>query len=160
MVLQTVIVSQYLAALRMLRQAIERCPDDVWDDPADANRYWHIVYHVLFYTHLYLQPREADFKPWRGHRAGLNRFEARTPLTAPSSPTDLLAYWEHCAQQVVDRTAQLDPNAPSGFDWLPIGKLELQFYNIRHIQQHTGELMERLGARAGIGIDWVGQGQA
>jgi len=27
----------------------------------------------------------------------------------------------------------------SGFDWLPFDKLELQFYNIRHIMQHTGE---------------------
>jgi hypothetical protein len=34
--------------------------------------------------------------------------------------------------------------------------LELQFYTIRHIQQHTGELMERLGSRADLEINWVG----
>ena len=37
-----------------------------------------------------------------------------------------------------------------------MGKLELQIYNLRHLQQHTGELMERLGSRAGIDVDWVG----
>ncbi len=39
---------------------------------------------------------------------------------------------------------------------MPFSKLELQFYTIRHIQQHTGEMMERLGTRAGAEIDWVG----
>jgi hypothetical protein len=37
-----------------------------------------------------------------------------------------------------------------------MGKLELQFYTIRHLQQHTGELCERLGTEAGIEIGWVG----
>jgi len=38
---------------------------------------------------------------------------------------------------------------------LRLGKLELQLYNIGHVQQQTGELMKRLGARADIRIDWV-----
>jgi hypothetical protein len=33
--------------------------------------------------------------------------------------------------------------------------LELQFYNIHHLAQHTGELMEWLGSEAGINVDWV-----
>jgi len=47
-------------------------------------------------------------------------------------------------------------DSPSGFDWQPISKLELQIYNIRHLQQHTGELMERLGSRANLDMDWIG----
>ena len=44
----------------------------------------------------------------------------------------------------------------NGFDWLPMNKAELQIYTIRHLQQHAGEtLMERLGSRAGIDVDWV-----
>jgi len=54
------------------------------------------------------------------------------------------------------RLPQTDLEAESGFYWLPFNKLELQFYNIRHIQQHTGELYERLGTRANIELDWVG----
>ncbi|KPV49022.1 hypothetical protein SE17_34945, partial [Kouleothrix aurantiaca] len=46
-------------------------------------------------------------------------------------------------------------DAPSGFSWLPLTKFELQIYSIRHIQQHAGELMERLGPGA-TGLDWVG----
>ena len=34
--------------------------------------------------------------------------------------------------------------------------LELQFNNIRHLQQHIGELCERLWVEEQIEIDWVG----
>ncbi len=47
-------------------------------------------------------------------------------------------------------------NAEPSFYWLSFDKLELQFYNIRHIQQHTGELCERLGAYGEIEVGWVG----
>ena len=50
----------------------------------------------------------------------------------------------------------MDLEAQSGFYWLPFGKLELQFYNIRHTQQHTGELCERLGATGDIEVAWIG----
>jgi hypothetical protein len=153
-----VISSQYLAALRMLRQAIARCPEALWDDARDANRFWHVAFHTLFYTHLYLQPTVADFQSWAGHREGLNRFDARSEATRPYTQADLLAYCDVCERQVRDLVPQLDWEGPSGFEWLPFGKLELQVYSIRHIQQHTGELMERLGSRAGIHVDWVGLG--
>jgi hypothetical protein len=51
---------------------------------------------------------------------------------------------------------QLDLAAESGFYWLPFDKAELQIYNIRHLQQDAGELMERLGSRAGLDVEWVG----
>jgi hypothetical protein len=46
-------------------------------------------------------------------------------------------------------------NAESGFHWLPFNKLELQFYNIRHLQQHVGELSEQLSDKTGLEIRWV-----
>jgi hypothetical protein len=52
----------------------------------------------------------------------------------------------------------LDLEGASGFYWLPFDKLELQFYNIRHVQHHTGELYERLGATEDVELDWVGIG--
>ncbi len=40
--------------------------------------------------------------------------------------------------------AQTRLDADSGFYWLPFNKFELQLYNIRHIQHHTGQLTDRL----------------
>ena len=159
-----VINSQYLAALEMLKQTISRCPESIWNSPDDKTKFWHIAYHALFYTHLYLQDSEETFTPWSKHRKEYQYIGhiPRAPDTEqetgePYDRDSLLEYLDFCQRQVIERVPQLDLEGASGFDWLPFNKLELQFYTIRHIQQHTGELMERLGTRAGVEIDWVGR---
>ena len=153
------IKSQYLASLEMLRQAIENCPESVWHGPEDRNPFWQVAYHVLFYTHLYLQPREEDFVPWEKHRESaraLGSSEGEAAAEEPYSKEDVLAYHGLCCGQVEEQVTSLDLEAESGFYWLPFDKLELQIYNIRHIQQHTGELYERLGAHGEFEVGWVG----
>jgi hypothetical protein len=161
--LQEVIVSQYQASLEMLKQTITRCPESLWNAPGDKTKFWHIAYHALFYTHLYLQDSEQTFTPWINHR---EEYQFLGPLPWPphappriGEPYDrdsVLEYLAFCQRQVAERVPQLNLEAASGFDWLPFGKLELQIYTIRHIQQHAGELMERLGTRADVEVDWVG----
>jgi hypothetical protein len=156
--LYATIQSQYRAALEMLRQAIAGCPDSLWNAAEDGSRFCRVAYHALFYTHLYLQPTIADFVPWDKHKeeyASLSS-EPAPGEAAPYSKQDLLAYHELCLEQVRSRIPALDLDAASGFEWLPFDKLELQFYNIRHLQHHTGQLYERLRTRAGIGAGWVG----
>lgn len=161
--LHAVIRSQYLATLAMLAQAVEKCPAALWQTAGDAAQFWQIAYHGLFYTHLYLQPTNGDFTPWVNHREDY-QFMGPIPwdnnrlprIGEPYTPADILAYVAFCRQEVERQVPTLDFNAPSGFDWLPMNKVELQIYNIRHLQQHAGELMERLGSRAGISVDWVG----
>ncbi|MBP6805989.1 MAG: hypothetical protein KA362_17895, partial [Chloroflexi bacterium] len=68
-----------------------------------------------------------------------------------------LEYLAFCQQQVETVMGTLNFADESGFYWLPFTKLELQFYNIRHLMQHTGELYERLWARSKIELSWVGQ---
>jgi hypothetical protein len=154
-----VVQAQYRAALEMLRQAIVQCPPEVWDDPQDKDKYWHIAYHTLFYAHLYLQTTRAEFVPWSKHRAHYNTFTPPDEVSRADEAytrDEALDYLEVCLAQVAERVPQLDWSAASGFDWLPFDKLELQFYSIRHIQQHAGQLMERLSARTGIEVNWVG----
>lgn len=157
-----ILISQYQASLAMLEQTISKCPESIWNSPEDKTKFWHIAYHALFYTHLYLYS-EQEFSPWSKHRPDY-QYLGRIPrpphsLPAIGEPYDkesVLEYLAFCQGQVAEKVPQLNLEADSGFDWLPFGKLELQIYNIRHLQQHTGELMERLGARAGIEIDWIG----
>ena len=157
-----IIRSQYQASIEMLKQAISQCPESLWNSPDDKTPFWHIAYHALFFAHLYLQSTEKDFTPWSKHRA---EYQAIGPLPEPPhrmpkieepySKEDLLEYLDICRQQVDEKMEQVDLHSESGFSWLPFSKLELQVYNIRHIQQHTGELMERLGSREKIDVHWV-----
>jgi hypothetical protein len=162
------ILTQYLAALEMLKQTVVKCPPALWDEPSDKNKFWHITYHALFYTHLYLQVSESEFKAWAKHR---EHYQFLGPLPWPPheppsigqayDKEDLLAYLEVCQAQVKEIVPLLDLEAAaSGFSWQPFGKLELQLYNLRHLQHHIGELMERLGTRAAIEVDWLGRANA
>jgi hypothetical protein len=152
--LTDVLASQYGAALAMLRQAVTDCPDDLWDAPL-RNRFGQIAYHALFYAHLYSQPSEADFRPWSGHRPGFDEFDPA--FEQPYTKAEVLSYLNFVEAEIQRQLATLDPDAPSGFHWLPMTKLELQLYNIRHIQLHVGDLAERLGSQAGIDVKWVGR---
>ena len=153
------IKSQYHASLEMLKHAIVECPESLWYSSEYKNPFWHIAFHVLFYTHFYLQPSEEDFIPWEKHRGNcvsLGSSEGEPAEKVPYRKEEIFAYHELCGEQVEERVTSLDLEAESGFHWLPFNKLELQIYNIRHIQQHTGELCERLGAKGEIEVDWVG----
>ena len=164
MTIQQTIQSQYHAALEMLRQAINHCPDQLWDEAENKNRFWHVAYHALFYTHLYLQPAESDFIPWERSEKD-DHYLGPTPrmpdikpeIERPYSRAELLEYLDLVRQQVDSTVDRLDFAGPSGFSWLPFNKLEVQFYNLRHLQHHAGELCERLWAEAEIEIGWVGR---
>ncbi len=145
--IQRVIQSQYLSALAMLKQAIIKCPLAMWDAPQDKDRSWFKAYHALYYAHLYLQPTRDDFVRWRGHGK---------PGSSPPLPKEeVLDYLAFVEQEVIRRVPVTDLEAESGFHGIRVDKLELQFVNIRHIQQHTGELYERLGARRNVKLDWA-----
>jgi hypothetical protein len=155
--------SQYRASLRMLRATIEACPADLWNGAEDSNRFWHIAYHTLFYVHLYLSLSEEKFEPWEKTIPEYN-FLGRLPWPPHAKPrigepypqAAVLEYCDWLSDRVADLVRAADLEAPSGFPWLPFRRLELHVYNLRHIQHHTGQLIERL-RRAGIkGIDWVG----
>jgi hypothetical protein len=158
-----IIRSQYHAALAMLQETISKCPEALWDAADDKTKFWHVAYHALFYTQLYLHDTEGDFRAWSKYREEYH-FMGQLPwpphrapkIGEPYAKADILEYVDFCQQQVDQRVPQLDFAAPSGFDWLPMNKFELQIYTIRHVQQHAGELMERLGSRANIEIDWIG----
>ena len=95
---------QYRSSLSMLRNAIERCPEDFWL-AGNPNRFWHIAYHALFYTHFYLAPTDADFVPWPLHRPEYN-YLGEVPLKPgykplidrPYSQSELLQYLEFCLE--------------------------------------------------------------
>jgi hypothetical protein len=160
--LKTVIGSQHRAALAMLRQAVEACPDDLWSADVPQNAFWRVAYHAVFYAHLYLQPSEPDFQPWHGHRPESQYLgsvpwppHAAPKPCAPYSKAEVSAYIDAVAGQVDPLLAAVDLDGESGFDWLPFSKVELQLYTVRHTQQHAGELSDRLAGR-GIELDWTG----
>lgn len=159
--------SQYHAALEMLKEAIERCPDQLWLDNRPINAFWQVAYHTLFYAHMYLQPNLDSFKPWPGHQAkvqyqngigGPAKEGSDLPLI-PSSYSkaqvlEFLALCEGMVDGAIDAFDLLEPH--SGFPWYTCSKLEHQIISIRHLQHHTAQLGDRLRGAGGVGLTWLG----
>jgi len=159
--------SQYHGVLETLQEVIEKCPDSMWNDPADGSaRFWRVAYHTLYVSHLYLHQRQEDFTPWARHRdeaqfiASVPGDNERAPKPCePYTRGDLLDYLGECDRLIDAGVDALDLSAPQcGFPWYRMPTLEHQIVNIRHIQHHAAILSSRLRRSAGIAIDWVDKG--
>jgi len=163
-VVKTILKSQYRAALAMLRQTIECCPTGLWLSDAYTNRYWHIVYHTLFYTHLYVQVDEKSFQPWSKQRENYQYMGAmpwpphdKPDIDEPYSREDVLEYLNFCEANIAGWVDKLDLTAPEcGFWWYKMSKLEHQFVNIRHAEHHFAQLADRLRNTGNVGVEWIG----
>ena len=160
------ISSQFHAALAMMEQTVSFCPDELWNVPAQDNPFWRVAFHALFYVDLYMQPSEDEMTLWEHARDGY-QFLGPTPwppheqpqADQPYSRGEILAYISYLRSFVADTVPKIDLSAPSGFHWLPFDKLELQIYNIRHLQQHVGDLSTILLTQENIEINWIGMGE-
>ena len=162
----TIVSSQIHAALKMLRSAIETCPEPLWNREADHNPFWVLAYHTLYFAHLYLFPSESAFEPYERQVAGFPGYGKAdlgdwTKLTPKDvfSKLDVLAYCDHIDGRVSELVESTPFDAPSGFHWLKFSKAEAHLYNLRHIQHHAGQLIDRLRQEAGIGSKWVFDGR-
>src|SRR5678815_260084 len=109
-VLRATLKSQYHAALAMLRETIERCPDEVWLNKDHKNAFWQIAYHSLFFAHLYMQPNPEAFRPWEHHQADVQNPDGLAGRPDPNSKlrlipkpytkSEVLAYWSLCDEMV------------------------------------------------------------
>ena len=126
--LRTVLKSQYHAALAMLKNAIEKCPHDLWQGSGHTNECWQVAYHVLFFAHMYSQPNEAAFRPWKHHVANVQYQDgiagppdpkSTLPLLAEPYPKEqVLEYWAF-VDAMIDAAVDVDrpplcPRAASG----------------------------------------------
>lgn len=173
---------QYVAALEMLRNAIERCPAALWDRrEATEAPFWQHALHVLFYARLYLLPtidgveatenaagvmRElgSPLKDWSDEEvarlartmAGLCDAAFRPVATVPRQQMmERLAATEDACEQAFEQVGAGSGEARNPMPWLSGTRADLLLYNLRHIQHHVGRLHSILG-RAGIRLEWVG----
>jgi DinB superfamily len=155
--IRSALKGQYHGCLAMLKAAIVECPEEMWNGGEFPRTFWRLAYHTLFYGHLYMMQTMEDFQPWEKHRVGWeNIFEDATPIEICPKAT-VLEYLDFLDAMVNDQVDALDLDSQqSGFDWYTMPKIDHQFVNIRHIQEHTGQLRERLFEK-GHDLRWVGR---
>jgi len=161
---QTILTSQFEAALAMLKQCVQACPSEHYEGKIAKDSFRTIAYHTLFWVDYYLSPGEDAFELRDlNHRGGDDRVLESSPgLTRDET----LSYVEICRQKLVEALAVETPEslaAPSGFSRFSFSRGELHLYNLRHIQHHTGALsayLRRVDAnlKDSKALSWVRMG--
>ena len=156
-----IVTSQYQSSLSMFEEAVKNCPKNLWEESSYKNRYWHIAFHTMFWTHMYLNDSEHSFEEWNKHIEDYQFLNFRSKSYAEDaviySQEEVLDYLEFCKTRLPDHLATVNFEDEGGFSWIPVGKLELHMYNIRHIQHHTSQLTDRLKEVENIPVRWVGR---
>jgi DinB family protein len=158
--------AQYGAAFSMLRDCVKHADAAAWQAIVGQFPFWHITYHTLYATDLYLSPDEHSFSPQPFHLEDYNYLGQQPWSPQKTSVADrpyhkdtLRAYLDTCrakAKLTMETETEATLAGPSGFSWLPFTRLELHLYNIRHMQHHGGQLCALLRRMPGKGVEWVG----
>ncbi len=161
---QTILTSQFEAALAMLKQCVQACPPEHYEGKIANSTFRTIAYHTLFWVDCYLSPDEQAFELRDlNHRGGDDR---TTNFPAGLSRDETLSYVGICRRKLVETLAAETPEslaAPSGFSRFSFSRGELHLYNLRHIQHHTGALsayLRRVDAslKDSKAVSWVRKG--
>lgn len=155
---RTAITGQLAAALAMLGETIEKCPEAHWDSPVAKYPFWMVAYHTLCFADVYLSKDDGSWVAQTGpvgfHPAGRAELDEEYP-SRRFERAELLGYLEFCRRKLAE-TLDAETGAslagPSGFPRLKFSRAELHLYNLRHIQHHTGQLtafLRRHGVETG-----------
>jgi hypothetical protein len=150
--------SQYHAALEMLREPIEICPEELWTAGKHPRQFWRISHHTLFFADYYLESEQ--YMPSLLERDPPSYDEEGPDDPVPYTRQELLDYWQVIDDFVDAKVDALDlESQESGFSWYKnFPKFDHQVMNIRHIQEHAGQLRDRI-LQAGGDPAWVGKGR-
>jgi uncharacterized damage-inducible protein DinB len=130
---------QFGASIKMLQNAIEACPNEIWHS---KNNFWYLSFHTLFFLDYYLTLKPKDFYPPSPFT--LSEFEDKMPDRVYSKE-ELLKYCDFCKAKCKELLLSLNEEIleqkwvnESGT--MNFSVFEILLYNLRHVQHHVGQL--------------------
>jgi hypothetical protein len=146
------------AAIDTLGNAVEACPDALWDDGSEPpNLYWYGAYHCLFYLDHYASASEEGFRPPEPFT--LSEFDPSGAMPERTyTKAELLGYLAFGRRKMrerIDALTEEDLTRRSGFVRRDLSAVELLLYTMRHVQHHAAQLNLLLRRKAGLGSRWV-----
>jgi DinB superfamily len=171
---QAALWRQFGAAIDMLDNALLACPAALWEErlwrnspppefPPQFGEFWYVGFHALVWLDLYLTGRpEEEFTPPAPFAPGeLDSPEAlpERPYTKEELRDYLASLRQKCHATLVALTDE-QARQPVAYPWSQgqlISFLELQLYNMRHVQEHAAQLSLFLGQQPipDAEIGWV-----
>ena len=152
--LKSTIWSQFGASIDMLENVILACPDDLWNKEKSLS---HLSYHTLFFLDYYLSLEPVGFtQPGNFEHS---EFEDDPP-EGIFEKNEVLEYLLACRSKLEILVSAFTEelllsrwiNESQTMDYSII---EIQLYNLRHVQHHVGQLNLMLRQNGIEAPDWV-----
>jgi hypothetical protein len=156
---KTALWQQFGAAIDMLENAIEACPDDLWSDRSRQPEFWYLAYHTLFFLDLSLSGRVEGFHPPEPFT--LDELDPAGVLPErPYTKEELRSYLRHGrrkCRQTIEALTEEAARRRAGLYWIDVNFAELLLYNLRHVQHHAAQLNLLLRQTVDAAPRWVGK---
>lgn len=172
--LRTALWRQFGAAIDMLENALLACPAPLWTErlwsappppwfPTQFAEFWYVTFHALIWLDLYLSgvPEEEFSPPAPFAQGEVDSIEAlpEQPYTREALHAYLVSLRQKCRTRILQLSDE-QARRPVAYPWSEgqsVTFLELQLYNLRHVQEHAAQLSLFLGQRAvpDANLDWV-----
>lgn len=158
-----ILASQYKASLGMLRQALDKVSEAQWNSEEYNNPNWQIAYHVLWGTKYYLGADPESYVPFENAIEGAESLGGAQDWENPDegiqvegfhTREELVYFIDNVERNLRSAIEALPVSENSGFEWYSYTRFELHINNIRHIQHHTAQIIERLKAKGVTGFLW------
>lgn len=152
---KNIIWQQYGATIDMLENAITACPDDLWDQ---ESKFWYIAYHTLFFLDYHSSDDADSFMPPQPFTLSEMDPSGLMPDRVYSK-AELLDYLEYGRNKCHDKIKRLTANnietpIPGNYKE-DYSQVEIQLYNMRHVQHHTAQLKLLLRQNGNEPPKWV-----
>ncbi len=139
--IKTEIWSQYGAALDMLENALDKCPDTLWDD---ENKFWYNAYHCIFFTDYDLSTDPGNFHPPEPYT--MSEMDPSGVMPERTYTKDeLISYVHFCREKCRNLIKQDIFNMRWNNGRRNYSMTEHLMHSMRHVQHHTGQLNMMLG---------------
>jgi DinB superfamily len=141
---------QFGAAIDMLGNAIDACPDEHW------GACWYTAFHAIFYLDYYSTRSDKEFAPPAPF--GLTELEPDLMPDRVYSKADLRTYLDYCRTKchaAIEALTEQSLTTPCRFARRDATVAELFLYNMRHVQHHAGQLNLIVRQHSGEAPRWV-----
>lgn len=138
----TILWRQFGAAIDMLENAIQACPDELWGKSHDAHSFWCLAYHTLFFLDYYSSGTDVGFVP----PSPFTLSELDPSGLLPDrlyTKEELLAYLQHGrarCMSAIDTLMDESIGRRCGFRRFDLTVAEMFMYNMRHVQHHVAQM--------------------
>jgi hypothetical protein len=157
-----VLENQYNKCLNILADAIKKYDEGLWyDDKNYQSPVWRITYHGLFFTNIYCSAVETTIVKWLKERQDYH-FLVKKPwppfeevvVKDTYTKDELLEFLEFIRKIVPGYLEDMQPKERCWPFWYEENQLEFHINNLRHLQHHTAEIIERHNNFSNIQYLW------